>query len=245
MLKRIQVKLFGSELQAFKAHHALFVNKTGLEIGGPSAVFTKKGILPVYPLAARVDGCNFSSSTVWEGKIEAGNTYQYQPGKKPGKQYISEGGDTANIPPGAYDFLLSSHSLEHLANPMKALEGWLRTLQPGGALLVVVPDRRYTFDHRRPVTPFEHLLDDYKNNTGENDLTHLDEILELHDLERDKAAGDKEAFKARSLKNFENRCLHHHVFDHELLKKMFAHFGVKTIMTASTEPFHTIILGVR
>lgn len=40
-----------------------FKDKYGLEIGGPSNLFSKD-ILPIYPLAANVDGCNYSSNTV-------------------------------------------------------------------------------------------------------------------------------------------------------------------------------------
>ena len=47
-------------------------NKTGLEIGGPSKFFDLKSYFPVYLFAKRIDGVNFSTETVWEGKIEEG-----------------------------------------------------------------------------------------------------------------------------------------------------------------------------
>ena len=85
-----------------------------------------------------------------------------------------------------------------------------------GVLVLIVPHRDGTFDHRRPVTPMDHLIEDFDRNVGEDDLTHLDEILELHDLAMDREAGDFDAFRERSLKNVENRGLHHHVFDTRL-----------------------------
>jgi FkbM family methyltransferase len=39
-----------------------------------------------------------------------------------------------------YDFVYSSHCLEHIENVEKALENWCRILKPGGILFVVVPD---------------------------------------------------------------------------------------------------------
>ena len=39
-------------------------------------------------------------------------------------------------------------------------------------------------------------------------------------LQLDPAAGDAEAFKARSLDNAANRCLHHHVFDTDLAVRL-------------------------
>lgn len=40
-----------------------------------------------------------------------------------------------------YDFVYSSHTLEHMPNPDLALCNWWRVVKPGGALIVYVPDR--------------------------------------------------------------------------------------------------------
>jgi hypothetical protein len=87
-----------------------------------------------------------------------------------------------------------------------------RVTRPNGGLILVLPDYRRTFDHRRTPIPIGHMLEDYARDTGEDDLTHLPEILELHDLELDRPAGSLEQFRERSLNNFSNRCLHQHVF---------------------------------
>lgn len=39
-----------------------------------------------------------------------------------------------------YDFVFSSHCLEHLSDPEEALKNWLRILKPGGHMIVNVPD---------------------------------------------------------------------------------------------------------
>lgn len=46
----------------------------------------------------------------------------------------------AGVPDAAYDFVHSSHCLEHLEDPREALRHWLRILKPGGFLIVTVPD---------------------------------------------------------------------------------------------------------
>ena len=73
--------------------------------------------------------------------------------------------------------MLASHVLEHLANPLGALAEWRRVVGAGGHILLIVPQREGTFDHRRPVTKLEHLRADARELTGEDDLTHLPEIL--------------------------------------------------------------------
>jgi len=244
LARLVKKRVFGLERPEFRRHRALFEGKVGLEIGGPSKIFGRGDVLPVYPLAARVDGINFAEKTVWEGRISEGMSYRYANGKT-GHQYIGEGGVLDRIADARYDFVLSSHSLEHTANALRAVSEWKRVLKPGGAMLLVLPERRYTFDHRRPVTSFEHLLQDFEANVQEDDLTHLDEIVALHDLSRDLPAGSPEQFRARSLKNFENRCLHQHVFDAGLLRQVFAHFGIERLYEDTAPPYHIIALGTK
>ncbi|KAA1251985.1 class I SAM-dependent methyltransferase [Mycobacterium simiae] len=211
-------------------------SKYGIEIGGPSALFST--ILPLYPFIGGLDGVNFATDTVWEGSISAGNDFNYYAGKS-GRQFISEAVNLSEIPTNRYDFLLSSNCLEHVANGIKALTEWKRVIKPGGALILVLPKKESNFDHRRPVTKFEHLLDDFNHDVGEDDLTHLEEILALHDLSMDPPAGNLEHFRQRSLKNFENRTLHHHVFDVPLIERMLDHlrFEIVDITTTKTDFF--------
>ena len=44
------------------------------------------------------------------------------------------------IPAATYDFVHSSHCLEHLVDPVLALENWIRICRPGGYLIITVPD---------------------------------------------------------------------------------------------------------
>ncbi|CAB3683646.1 hypothetical protein LMG22037_02602 [Paraburkholderia phenoliruptrix] len=46
----------------------------------------------------------------------------------------------AGAPDASFDFVHSSHCLEHLANPYQALARWLELLKPGGYAILTVPD---------------------------------------------------------------------------------------------------------
>jgi len=214
--------------QQYRSH---VENKSGIEIGGPSAVF--KTVLPLYPFVAGLDGVNFAMDTVWEGSIAAGSNFRYYH-RKSGHQFIADATNLCEVTNARYDFVLSSNCLEHVANPIKALTEWKRVIKDGGTLVLVLPNRGSNFDHRRPVTTFEHLLDDFAQDVGEDDLTHLEEILALHDLAMDPLAGGPENFRQRSLKNFESRTLHHHVFDVSLIQKMLEHVGFDTLDITTT-----------
>ena len=70
-------RYFPKHLKNKNKYNRPIKNLYGIEIGGPSQVFSSKGLLPVYPIISGLDGCNFSNNTVWEGKLYSGNTYKY------------------------------------------------------------------------------------------------------------------------------------------------------------------------
>ncbi len=202
----------------------------GLEIGGPSAYFKQN-----YLEMLGCDNVIFSDKTIWGNY---GEDYIVNE-KVVGKNFIREA--TYLSLTKKYDFLLASNVIEHIANPLKAVREWLSVLKPGGLITIVAPKKESNFDHRREITEFSHLIGDFENNIGEDDLTHLDEILALHDLPLDPPAGNLEQFKERSLKNIENRCLHHHVFDLSLLKQIVDYFNLSLIRTIETDIDYCVI----
>lgn len=209
--------------------------QVGLEIGGPSKLFRRD--LPIYRVVRALDGVNFSHTTVWEGTLIEGRTFRY--GRHGlGHQYICDATDLGRIADARYDFVLSSNNLEHIANPLKAMAEWVRVLRPGGHLLLVLPRKESNFDRRRPITPFRHLLDDHEQGISEHDLTHLDEIVALHDYPMTPDTANAEALRARGLQNFENRCLHHHVYDPGLIEQVLRHSGLEPVWATSTATDH-------
>ena len=218
----------------------LLDNKNGLEIGGPSEVFRRDRLLPVYRHIRSLDNCDFSSSTIW---AKHSTSFEFYPGKAAGKNTFCDGSNLAAIPDRSYDFVLSSHNLEHFANPLKALKEWQRVARPGGILVLVLPNYRHTFDHRRKPTPIDHMLADFEADTPETDLSHLPDILANHDLELDPAAGTLEQFRQRSLANFENRCLHHHVFDEQNTRELLVAAGANVLAIEAAWPFHIFAIA--
>jgi len=231
------------QMNNFKSVEKYFKNKIGLEIGGPSKFFAKNGCMPIYPIVARLDGVNFSPKTIWTGSIDPSKGYLVE-GKSLGKQFILDATDLSTLDKETYDFVLSCNNIEHIANPLKAIEQWLSVLKPNGVLVIVAPRKESNFDHNRDIVKFTHLLEDYNNNIQENDLGHLEEILKLHDLTLDPAAGTIEQFRERSLKNFENRCLHHHVFDLNVLSEIYNYFKL-SIVTKFEIDTDYVIIGVK
>lgn len=45
-----------------------------------------------------------------------------------------------SIPDSAFDFLHSSHCLEHMVDPLTALKNWIRVVKKSGHLIVTIPE---------------------------------------------------------------------------------------------------------
>lgn len=218
----------------------LFSGKRGLEIGGPSLIF--KTLIPIYQNIDSLDGVNFSNQTIWEGAINKGKNFNYFK-KNTGVQYIAEATHLGCIRSDSYDFVISSNCLEHVANPLQAINEWKRVIKTGGYLLLVLPKKDSNFDFKRPYTNFDHLLADYMGNISESDMTHIDEILSMHDITKDHGVDNFEDFEKRSKDNFNNRCMHHHVFNLELMFQIFKFFDIKT-MNSDVTKTDFILLGL-
>lgn len=52
---------------------------------------------------------------------------------------VKYGGNAMDLPGGHLDYVFSSHCLEHLENPIAALEHWITRLRPGGCLFLYLP----------------------------------------------------------------------------------------------------------
>lgn len=75
------------------------------------------------------------------------------------------------------DFVIASHVLEHVANPLALLTDIHRVLRPGGVVLILLPDRRLTFDRDRLPTPLAHLVDEHERGVHEVDDDHVEDFL--------------------------------------------------------------------
>ncbi|MFQ6540283.1 MULTISPECIES: methyltransferase domain-containing protein [Aphanothece] len=59
--------------------------------------------------------------------------------------------------------IIASHVIEHIANPIRWLKHLSECLATGGWLSLVIPDKRYCFDHFRPLTSPGNLIDAFNN----------------------------------------------------------------------------------
>lgn len=96
---------------------------------------------------------------------------------------IDDGERLASVADGSEDFIIANHVLEHLENPLLALESWLRVIRNEGVIFLSVPNKNETFDLKRPVTTFDHVLTDLRHGPqGSRRQHYLEWVTQVGDM---------------------------------------------------------------
>ncbi|MEO0329228.1 MAG: class I SAM-dependent methyltransferase [Pseudomonadota bacterium] len=93
-----------------------------------------------------------------------------------------------SVADNTFDFVHSSHCLEHVHDPFEALKNWLRVLKPGGYIVVTIPDEdlyeqgvwppQFNLDHKKTFTLF-------KPNSWAPDSVNVIDMISALGLEAD------------------------------------------------------------
>lgn len=124
--------------------------------------------------------------------------------------YVCDGQTLHAVPDESQDFVIANHMLEHCVNPLLALENFLRVLKPQGRLFISLPDKRFIFDFKRPATPWEHILQDYRMQRAVEELSVYEEYRDCVDPTLDVEA----ALKSRHE-------IHHHTWTQGEILELF------------------------
>jgi len=139
---------------------------------------------------------------------------------------IAAADDLSVLPAHSQDFLIACHLLEHMVDPIAALEGWHRVLKPGGLLLLVLPDKRHTFDSPRNRTPLQHLIDDHHQPMGtpERDRRDLMAYREWVAISKNLRTGAQIDFWAELLRRARYN-IHFHCWIPEDIRELIMYLG--------------------
>jgi SAM-dependent methyltransferase len=122
------------------------------------------------------------------------------------------------------DFVIASHVLEHVAEPIGLLNEIYRVLRPGGIALILLPDRRRTFDrHRRP-TPLDHLVAEFHDGITEVSDRHILEFLEaVGDPDFRRLTHGSEEERRAILERHRQRSIHVHCWTEDEFVDVLLH----------------------
>ncbi len=212
-------------------------NKEGIEFGGPTELFSNPGYgMHLYPHVF-LDGGNIISENYFQSNL--GSNFIYS--DKIGKQFDIDCTNEKQLSTlKKYDFIVTSHAIEHFANPIKTLKLWQKyVLKKDGYILSIIPDREFCFDRKRPLTTIEHLIQDFESDIGEDDTTHIQEQKDLHDW----SYGGHHQFYELCEKNHLTRVVHHHTFDVELVEEMFSYAGFENLISYKQDELNIVNLS--
>jgi SAM-dependent methyltransferase len=84
-------------------------------------------------------------------------------GVEPARVDLWASGDAIPVPDGSEDYVISSHVLEHLPNPVGALLEWNRVVRDQGYVFMIVPIKGVLpADGPRELTSLAHFIDCYR-----------------------------------------------------------------------------------
>jgi len=133
---------------------------------------------------------------------------------------VDNGEELTKIEPESLDFIIANHFIEHCENPIGTIDTHLSKLREGGILFLAVPVREHTFDIDRPLTTFDHLLQDHSVGAGNRRREHFEEWVRLVN----KVEGDDEQRRHVDHLLETNYSIHYHVWNppsfHNFLTKL-------------------------
>lgn len=139
-------------------------NKVGLEIGPLDRPFIDKNKYQVLYL-------DYFDEEQLQKSIR--NT----PGRDPNNivklDYILSGANLSDVVDKKFDYIFSSHVLEHVPNLFGYLSELHKLLNESGMLFAIIPDCRYCFDIERPETSLGELIENFHFNRDKPSMKHV------------------------------------------------------------------------
>lgn len=126
-----------------------------------------------------------------EGLIIRAAEHNYNAESPVDIHYVSSNGDLG-IVEATFDFVVSSHCIEHQPDFIRHLQGVERLLNPNGRYLLVIPDKRYCFDRFMPLSTIDDIMAAYTDNRTLHTLEshRLHATLSTHNDSRRHWSGD-------------------------------------------------------
>lgn len=145
---------------------------SGIEIGGSGKSFGLDGQKGSY---ANID------------IVDAATRAKFKGWKKSQLVNIIASGDKLPFKNEVFDYVFSSHVLEHFFDPIKAIEEWFRVIKKGGYVYMIIPHKERTFDRSRELTSYQELTDRNNNTLGLHDYAQRTKEDKLkHENKNDK-----------------------------------------------------------
>ncbi len=123
-----------------------------------------------------------------------------------------------------YDFVIANHFIEHCQNPILTIKNMLSKVKNAGYVILSIPDKRYTFDVKRSITEFTHLIKDYEEGPEWSHRGHYEDFAAATCHINNRTAEEQFAYYFNNVAD-----IHFHVWDYyaffnflEAIKKRYS-----------------------
>ena len=159
-------------------------------------------------------------------------------------EVVDDAAEMGSLPDSSQDFLIASHVLEHMPDPVGALRTWVRLVRPGGVVLLAMPDRGHGIDRRREPVPVDHLLADHADGGAGSRSAHYREWAELVDLPLGFVDAADVAQHAENLERGEY-AIHFHCWTMDELLGQLPAFGLDADVAEARRNRHEFLVAMR
>jgi len=204
-------RLLPIKMGGYKKLIPLFSGKKGIRTGG------------------ELSSEEFQECLKYSAKIIDVNIVREHFGQPTNADYLTDAANLYFAKDCEFDFVCSSHVLEHIANPIKALYEWKRVIKEGGIIYCGVPDKRFTFDHRRQRTTLSHLIDDYQMDVDQSDTTHIQDLIDNWDGRMDCCWDNRRQLLVEYIRADPLAGIHHHVWIKEDVVELFKYVHLEIV----------------
>ena len=142
-------------------------------------------------------------------------------------------------PDNHFDYVFSSHVLEHMQDTIGALKEWIRVIKDNGVLVLLLPHADRTFDRYRNKTSLEHHILDHEKLSSDPDHSHDQEIMEGWSKlwntqeEKDIMFSEYESKWKADFWDFDfrlaNGVIHFHVWTQDEITRLLQFLGLKIL----------------
>lgn len=143
---------------------------------------------------------------------------------------IDNGETLETIENNTLDFIILNHVIEHFVNPIQALVNAVRKLKVGGIIYMGAPNKDFTFDKERELTPFSHVFNDYENYNRENDKVHYEEWVYKVQTDKEDTLENSAYYLYET-----NYNIHFHVWDYDSFNEFLNETIAKVITNIKIE----------
>ena len=156
---------------------------------------------------------------------------------------VDDGEKLTKFKNNSLDFIIANHFMEHCLDPIGTIINMYKKLKKDGVLFFAIPDKRYTFDKKRPLTTYEHLLKEHTDTKKTFLREHTEEYVKLGESYK----GDV-AKRAQELIESGYR-VHYHVWTTPQMIELFSRsaqdFKLNLEIVASMKNQHEVIFLIQ